>query len=119
MRASSRKRGYSWQWEQATAAFKRTHPLCLGCQAIGVIEATTCVDHVVPHKGSEQLFWDPANWQPACDWHHNAVKQKLERLWRIRMISTPELRLDSSRAIKISNELVRRTKTIHDDGWPA
>lgn len=119
-RPNSRRRGYSWQWEQATAAYKRTHPLCLGCQAIGVLEAATCVDHVIPHKGDETLFWDYlGNWQPACDWHHNAVKKKLEHLWFCGLVKAHDLRLDSKKSVEISRQLVRPSKKIYDDGWPA
>ncbi len=25
--------------------------------------AATVVDHIVPHKGDQQLFWDTRNWQ--------------------------------------------------------
>jgi 5-methylcytosine-specific restriction protein A len=24
------------------------------------------VDHIVPHRGREQLFWDESNWQALC-----------------------------------------------------
>lgn len=49
------------------------------CELDGRIMAATVVDHIVPHKGDQQLFWDQSNWQPLCERHHNAAKQKQER----------------------------------------
>ena len=34
--------------------------------------AATVVDHIIPAKGSPELFWDEANWQPLCKYHHDA-----------------------------------------------
>lgn len=31
----------------------------------------TVVDHIVPHCGNQQLFWDTDNWQPLCKKHHD------------------------------------------------
>lgn len=46
-------------------------PLCVLCQRLGRIEAATVVDHVVPHRGDELLFWDAGNWQPLCKRCHD------------------------------------------------
>ena len=48
------------------------------CQDDGKIEPATTVDHRIPHKGDQKLFWDKANWQPLCTTHHNASKQRAE-----------------------------------------
>jgi hypothetical protein len=37
------------------------------------------VDHVIPHKGDEAKFFDPANLQALCPPCHDAGKQKAER----------------------------------------
>ncbi|WP_368028316.1 HNH endonuclease signature motif containing protein [Paenibacillus sp. DCT19] len=29
------------------------------------------VDHIVPHKGDEGLFWDSTNWQALCKRCHD------------------------------------------------
>jgi hypothetical protein len=50
-RPNARGRGYSSKWDRAAARFKRAHPHCLGCEAIGLKVATTVVDHVKPHHG--------------------------------------------------------------------
>ena len=31
----------------------------------------TVVDHIVPHRGDPQLFWDESNWQPLCKACHD------------------------------------------------
>jgi 5-methylcytosine-specific restriction protein A len=33
--------------------------------------AATIVDHIVPHRGNQKLFWDSEhNWQSLCVTHH-------------------------------------------------
>jgi len=29
------------------------------------------VDHVIPHRGDQELFWDTSNWQPLCKRCHD------------------------------------------------
>lgn len=62
-------------------------------------------DHIVPHAGNADLFWSEANWQPACAWHHDTVKAKLEHLFGIGEIGADDLRLDSEKAICITLDL--------------
>nr|WP_245411976.1 HNH endonuclease [Methylocella silvestris] len=49
------------------------------CEAKGKIEAAEVVDHVRPHRGDLQLFWDEANWQSLCAPCHDRDKQSAER----------------------------------------
>lgn len=44
-----------------------------------MVTAAQVVDHVVPHRGNQALFWDRANWQPLCSSHHNRDKQRIEK----------------------------------------
>ena len=44
----------------------KRHPLCEICKAGGELSPATVVDHIVPHRGDMQLFWDQNNWQPLC-----------------------------------------------------
>lgn len=37
------------------------------------------VDHVVPHKGDERLFWDIGNLQSVSREYHDSAKKKMER----------------------------------------
>ena len=31
----------------------------------------TDVDHIIPHRGDQKLFWDKSNWQALCHRHHS------------------------------------------------
>lgn len=64
-------RGYDHRWREARESFLASHPLCAHCEAEGRAEAATVVDHRVPHKGDQVLFWDVGNWMPLCAHHHN------------------------------------------------
>ena len=101
-RGSARARGYTRRWDKASKAFLRAHPLCLGCTAMGRVEGAVLTDHIVPHRGNQALFWDEANWQPSCRWHHDTVKKKLEALYEIGGIGAEDLRLDSATARDMS-----------------
>ena len=65
-RPSAGKRGYNAKWAKARATYLRNHPLCAMC---GV--PANVVDHVVPHDGSTETFWNISNWQPLCHSCHS------------------------------------------------
>lgn len=56
---------YTYRWSQASKAFLVKHPLCecSDCKAAGRIVASEVVDHIKPHCGDFNLFWDRSNWQ--------------------------------------------------------
>lgn len=60
------------RWRRASRAFLAEHPMCLHCERAGVWKLSTEVDHVVPHRGDEALFWDTGNWQALCHSCHSA-----------------------------------------------
>ena len=70
-RQSSSKRGYGRRWSKYRLAFLRDNPLCISCNEIGLIEPATDVDHIIPHKGDMDLFWDPDNHQGLCKSCHS------------------------------------------------
>jgi len=70
-RPSAAKRLYDHRWRVASKAFLAEHPLCIDCAADGRVEAATDVDHQIPHRGDERLFWDVSNWRPRCKSHHS------------------------------------------------
>lgn len=70
-RGSAASRGYDSRWRKARIGYLRRHPLCVHCEAEGVVCAASVVDHIVPHRGDRRLFWDRANWQSLCAEHHN------------------------------------------------
>lgn len=73
-RPSARQRGYNAEWDKARAAFLAVYSSCARCGA-----NATVVDHRIPHKGDDALFWDRRNWQPLCSHCHNSHKQAAER----------------------------------------
>nr|WP_233210020.1 HNH endonuclease [Comamonas sp. 26] len=48
------------------------------CEAEGRVTAATVVDHVIPHRGDQSLFWRRSNWKPLCAIHHSRDKQREE-----------------------------------------
>ena len=70
-RENAAARGYDKRWQRARALFLKRHPLCAECQRQNRITPATVVDHIIPHRGDETLFWDMANWQPLCKACHD------------------------------------------------
>ncbi len=54
------------------------HPLCAECerQTPPRLTAATVVDHIVPHKGDMERFWDADGWQSLCDSCHGVKTSK-------------------------------------------
>lgn len=75
-------RGYGYAWQKARARFLRQNQLCLMCKAAGRVTEATVVDHKIPHRGDQVLFWDETNWQPLCVTHHSSEKQRQENAAR-------------------------------------
>lgn len=103
-RGTARGRGYDTRWDKTSRAYLARHPFCLGCRAVGLTRASEVTDHILPFKGDERLKRDPANWQPACRWHHDIVKARLEREYARGEIGAEELRLDSARAVILTRQ---------------
>lgn len=70
-RGNSAARGYGRTWRKFRANILDQTPLCAECSRQGRITVATVVDHVKPHKGNEQLFWDATNCQPLCKACHD------------------------------------------------
>lgn len=90
---TSAQRGYGYRWQKARAAFLRSQPLCAMCLSEERITAATVVDHIVPHRGDTELFWNQANWQSLCKPHHDSDKQALEKSGTQRTQFTPDGRV--------------------------
>lgn len=115
-RPGAYERGYDKKWIRAADSFRWRNPYCVGCAAVyGVKRPATVVDHIVPHKGDQRLFWDPSNWQSSCNWHHSSIKRELERRYFLRQISASDLRLTSEIAQQLTRE--RYKPTIGLDGF--
>lgn len=72
-RGTPAQRGYGGRWQRERGVYLKGHPWCAypGCE-----ERATQVDHIVPHRGDEGLFWDKGNWQGLCARHHSAKTRR-------------------------------------------
>jgi 5-methylcytosine-specific restriction protein A len=70
-RGSAASRGYGRRWQAASSQFKADNPLCVECLKDGIVEAAFAVDHIIPHRGDQRLFWATSNWQSLCRTHHS------------------------------------------------
>jgi hypothetical protein len=66
------------RWRAKSKAQLAAEPLCRMCQAEGVVTAATVADHIEPHRGDPDQFWNGAL-QSLCAFHHNRDKQRAER----------------------------------------
>lgn len=69
-RGTAAERGYGYKWQKVRAAFLAQcgHQ----CSVRGCTEQATIVDHIEPHRGDINKFWDASNWQAMCKHHHDA-----------------------------------------------
>ena len=71
MRGGAAERGYDGRWRKARIAFLQRNPLCVECMRKGVLTPATVVDHIIPHRGDKDLFWNEENWQALCTSCHD------------------------------------------------
>ena len=70
VRLGSRSKLYnSARWRRGRRIYLANNPLCIMCYPDPV--PATVVDHIIPHRGDYNLFFDESNWQPLCEMHHN------------------------------------------------
>lgn len=58
-------------WRKIRRKFLIDHPVCVQCGA-----KATVVDHIIPHNGNMELFYELSNLQPLCASCHNAKTAK-------------------------------------------
>src|SRR4051794_38339439 len=66
------------RWKAVRLAQLRAEPWCAYCLKAGNRVAALVCDHVEPHRGNEQSFWNGPR-QSLCQAHHSASKQRAER----------------------------------------
>lgn len=75
--AKQRQRMYNnRRWRNASKTFLNNNPLCVECAKHNKATAARVTDHIVPHKGNYEKFWDVENWQPLCSPCHDAKSAK-------------------------------------------
>lgn len=80
-RGSSTQQGYNARWRAARKRYLAEHPLCAQCLKQGKLIPATVVDHIVPHKGDQRLFWDESNWQALCKICHDSKTAREDGRW--------------------------------------
>lgn len=85
------KRWYRMRWYQLSE-----FPLCADCSARGRVAAATVADHIKPHRGDEDLFYDEKNLQSLCKHCHDSHKQQLEKSGTIRGCDLSGLPIDAN-----------------------
>ncbi|WP_425401247.1 HNH endonuclease [Algiphilus sp.] len=80
-RPSAARRGYNVRWKKARATFLQRNPLCVECERLGMTRQATVVDHIEPHRGDTQKFWDTDNWQALCKRCHDRKTANEEGAW--------------------------------------
>lgn len=75
---ANRSKLYGSRWQKARAAFLEFNSWCVFCERQGRKVRAGVVDHVIPHKGREAVFWNTADWQPLCRNCHDTTKQAME-----------------------------------------
>lgn len=65
-RGSAHARGYTKAWARYSRRRLLEFPLCVRCQEAGRLTGADVTDHIVPHRGDPELFWEPANHQSLC-----------------------------------------------------
>lgn len=77
--AKSYRKLYSTRWWKDRRKEQLTeHPLCAVCEKLGFIRSATVVNHIVPHKGDEDLFYNGAL-ESVCKKCHDSSIQSQER----------------------------------------
>lgn len=87
----SRDARQPWRSWYKTADWQRLRKQCLErdgwvCQKTGVVLSgkypasnSPVADHIKPHRGDPNLFWDLGNLQAVSKQYHDSEKQRLER----------------------------------------
>jgi len=89
-RLKQRDQGQSWSGWKKTARWQKLRIEILRrdnwtCQKTGVALVgkypapnSPVADHIKPHRGDPDLFWDPSNLQAVSKLYHDTTKQSLE-----------------------------------------
>lgn len=72
-RPSAAKRGYGRRWQKVRELYFKRNPFCADIYGDHGkrLEVATELDHIVPHRGDMEKFWDPGNLQGLCKECHS------------------------------------------------
>lgn len=109
-RGTAHQRGYDAEWKKHRDQFLLEHPLCVECRRKGYVMPATVVDHIVPHKGDKELFWDKKNWQPLCETHHNIKTASEDRGSWSPVVKQVKANRDSKNEFQVNDRLLVATE---------
>ena len=109
-RGTAHQRGYDARWSKARDEFLAQHPLCVECRKKDYINPATVVDHIIPHKGDKELFWDKKNWQPLCETHHNIKTASEDRGSWSPVVKQVKANRDSKNEFQVNDRLLVATE---------
>lgn len=66
------------RWQRLRHSVLSDQPLCVMCLSRDIVEPADTVDHIKPHKGDANLFWDRDNLQSLCHSCHSKHKTNIE-----------------------------------------
>ena len=76
---TTKAKGYNSRWNKARIRYLKLNPLCVYCQRNGRLIKATVVDHITPHRGDQELFWNQSNWQALCKSCHDRKTKTTDR----------------------------------------
>jgi 5-methylcytosine-specific restriction enzyme A len=71
---TDRQAMYNTKWIKYRLRFLHHNPQCYCCP-----NKSSVIDHIVPHKGRVDFFWDITNFIPMCETCHNIVTAKFDK----------------------------------------
>ena len=69
-RGSSTSRGYNARWERVRKTWLKRNPECAYCPG-DYKSLAVLIDHFVPHRGNQQIFWNKEFWRGSCQSCHS------------------------------------------------
>lgn len=75
---TGRTKGYSVEWEKYRWRFLHHNPRCYACGR-DKTSMSIHIDHIVAHKGNEELFWNETNYIPLCHSCHSIVTGRYDK----------------------------------------
>ena len=72
------------RWRRQSRAYLARNPYCAMCREVGRTQLAQVVDHRVPHRGDETLFWDQENWSALCKSCHDGPKASFDRSGKVK-----------------------------------
>ncbi len=69
-------RYHSTRWRKLRLLVMQGEPLCRECASLKIVKEATDLDHIIPAKVDDSLFWEFTNLQPLCSSHHKSKSAK-------------------------------------------